>query len=437
MRKLVAVLIVLVSLEGAPAAAALAAPSHDTSTVSGGAIVQTALRYLGYAYTTVGNSPATGFSCIGFVSYVYQSNGIPLPDDLGGAMGYAAPISFADLQPGDILYFGNTVWPGLSHTAIYLGGGRFIHAEWYNRGVVISSFTNDPVDFNYWSAHYIGANRPWGVAAAPPVAPSTVQTSPVESGLTRTQAAISHVMPRALVAQRPALLAGPRESVDVSGLNIRVRPSLSGPIRRIAAHGTQLVVLKQYNNWDWVQLPDATFGWAMGTALGVRGETPSSSGMATYAQPLSSVRVNGLRVHVRPNVAAPVITTAYHGQHVIVLQGWNSWLRVLMPHGARGWVSGAYVDIGGGQATAAAPRHITRSHASRTRSWTAARRTRSGSPTITAGVRLHTRPNLGAPVLGLAVPGTHIKVLESWNGWIDARFQSGRTGWVYAAYVRR
>src|SRR5579884_1644184 len=111
--------------------------SAPANSVSGGAIVQTALRYLGYPYTTVGNSPSTGFSCIGFVSYVYRANGIPLPDDLGGAMGFAAPVAFADLQPGDVLYFANTVWPSLSHTAIYLGGGRFVHAEWYNRGVVV------------------------------------------------------------------------------------------------------------------------------------------------------------------------------------------------------------------------------------------------------------------------------------------------------------
>src|SRR5947209_4647434 len=165
--KLIWALVVLVAFQGASVAGAFAAPARDTS-VSGSAIDQTALRYLGYAYTTVGNSPSTGFSCIGFVSYVYGVNGIPVPDDLGGAIAYAAPVAFSDLQPGDVLFFGNTVWPGLSHTAIYLGGGRFIHAEWYNRGVVISSFTNDPVDFNYWTEHYIGANRPWGVIATPP-----------------------------------------------------------------------------------------------------------------------------------------------------------------------------------------------------------------------------------------------------------------------------
>src|SRR4051794_11197547 len=60
----------------------LSLPARPSATVSGSQIVQYAMQYLGYAYTTVGNSPSEGFSCIGFVSYVYQSNGIPLPDDL-------------------------------------------------------------------------------------------------------------------------------------------------------------------------------------------------------------------------------------------------------------------------------------------------------------------------------------------------------------------
>src|SRR5579872_1552919 len=141
-----------------------AAPAANS--VSGAQIVQTALKYLGYRYTTVGNSPSTGFSCIGFVSYVYQENGIPLPGDLEGAQAYAPGIAFSAILPGDILYFQNTVWPGISHAAIYLGGGRFIHAEWYNRGVVISSFTNDPVDGDYWIGKYLGANRPWAGPAA-------------------------------------------------------------------------------------------------------------------------------------------------------------------------------------------------------------------------------------------------------------------------------
>jgi cell wall-associated NlpC family hydrolase len=119
---------------------------RSNNTVSGAAIVQRGLRYIGYPYTAVGNSPSTGFSCIGFASFVYRSMGIPLPGDLQDALNYAPQVPFSQLQPGDLLYFQNTIWNGLSHVAIYIGGGRFVHAEWYGKGVRISSFNNDPSD---------------------------------------------------------------------------------------------------------------------------------------------------------------------------------------------------------------------------------------------------------------------------------------------------
>lgn len=454
LRKLISAIVVLVALGGTSGGGALAAPARVTS-VSGSAIVQTALRYLGYAYTTVGNSPSTGFSCIGFVSYVYGANGIPVPDDLGGAIAYAAPVAFSDLQPGDVLFFGNTVWPGLSHTAIYLGGGRFIHAEWYNRGVVISSFTNDPVDFNYWTEHYIGANRPWGVVATPPAPPA----APVSSGSTSVSSA--PVAPRPSL---PPLWAGPRASIEVAGLNIRIRPTLLGPVRRVAAEGTTVVVLKQYLDWDWVQLPDRSFGWVMGTGIGAGGETSVSGVLAPHAQPLSRIRISGLRVHLRPGVGSPVVTVAHRGQHVIVVEGWNSWLRVIMPQGQRGWVSGAYVDLQGSEAVAGtrvaampAVRRLVRStHVARTLQAAArtrhaathfrravssrraaATRARYAGARITASVRLRVRPGLHSGALGLAASGSHLTVLGSWNGWVYAHFRNGRTGWVYGAYVRR
>src|SRR5579872_4298828 len=125
------------------------------NSVSGGQIVQTALRYLGVPYSLTGATPKQGFSCIGFVSYVYHLNGIALPGDLGGAMSYAPLVPFSQLQPGDILYFQNTIWTGLSHAAIYIGGGRFVHSEWFGYGGVrISSFNNDPRDGNYWITKY-------------------------------------------------------------------------------------------------------------------------------------------------------------------------------------------------------------------------------------------------------------------------------------------
>src|SRR5579875_766503 len=78
-----------------------ASPAQSQSSlpaVSGAQIVATAMKYLGYPYTATGNSPSTGFSCIGFASYVYQTNGIPLPGYLQGAYDYAPKVSYSQLE---------------------------------------------------------------------------------------------------------------------------------------------------------------------------------------------------------------------------------------------------------------------------------------------------------------------------------------------------
>jgi cell wall-associated NlpC family hydrolase len=155
------VMVVVVSLDVSGGGhAKAAADSRSLGSVSASTIVQTAEKYLGYPYVANGRSPDTGFSDVGFVSYVFRSEGIKFPRSLRRALRYAPHVAMTDLQPGDVVFFKNTIRRGLSHIAIYVGGGTFIHAEWYNRGVTITSFSNDATDGNYWIDHYLGANRP-------------------------------------------------------------------------------------------------------------------------------------------------------------------------------------------------------------------------------------------------------------------------------------
>lgn len=85
-----------------------------------GTAVGIAMQYQGVPYVWGGMSPS-GFDCSGLVSYVYAQLGKPLPHSSAaiGHMGTSLPLSQA--QPGDILWH-----PG--HVAIYVGGGKIIHA---------------------------------------------------------------------------------------------------------------------------------------------------------------------------------------------------------------------------------------------------------------------------------------------------------------------
>jgi cell wall-associated NlpC family hydrolase/SH3-like domain-containing protein len=213
------------------------------NSVSGSSIARFALRYVGYPYTLTGNAPSLGFSCIGLVSYVYQSLGIPLPDELGNARAYAPPVAVNDLRPGDILWFGNTVWPGLSHTAIYLGGGRFVHAAWYSVGVIVSSFQNDPRYGNYWTEHYMGASRPWGGAGSrTPAFSATIDHYLFPNSL--------EVLPHV-----PAVL------VTAPLQALRLWWSLRAPVVREVSQATPLITMQRRGPWYQVMTPDGASGW--------------------------------------------------------------------------------------------------------------------------------------------------------------------------------
>jgi cell wall-associated NlpC family hydrolase len=54
-----------------------------------------------------------------------------------------------------MIFFQNTYKRGLSHAAIYIGNGKFIHAENESTGVVISALST-----SYWSSRWYGATRP-------------------------------------------------------------------------------------------------------------------------------------------------------------------------------------------------------------------------------------------------------------------------------------
>ena len=135
-----------------PVVPALAArpPSSD-----GWTVVAVASKYLGTPYEWGGTNP-DGFDCSGFIWYVYQHAGFPVPRDLWGQLQSGSRVSRGNLQPGDIVFFANTYKPGLSHGGIYLGGGRVISAVDYGVGVAVITLANP-----YWSSRYFGATRPW------------------------------------------------------------------------------------------------------------------------------------------------------------------------------------------------------------------------------------------------------------------------------------
>jgi peptidoglycan DL-endopeptidase CwlO len=104
------------------------------------------MQYLGVPYRWGGASPSTGFDCSGFIMYVFAQVGVSLPHNAAMQYGYGSPVSRANLQPGDLVFFN-----GLGHAGIYIGGNQFIHAPHTGDVVKISSLTGW-YDYTFYGA---------------------------------------------------------------------------------------------------------------------------------------------------------------------------------------------------------------------------------------------------------------------------------------------
>jgi cell wall-associated NlpC family hydrolase len=99
-------------------------------------IAQYAVQFVGCPYSWGGKSPS-GFDCSGLVYYVYKQFGIELSRVAQDQATDGVPVDPGDLQPGDILcfYSGSSY---IGHAGIYIGFGKFVHAQNSATGVVIT-----------------------------------------------------------------------------------------------------------------------------------------------------------------------------------------------------------------------------------------------------------------------------------------------------------
>ena len=144
----------------APSAAALngnattgSSSKPSVTGVSGSQILAEAKKYLGTRYVYGGASPS-GFDCSGYVYYVLKQFGYSPYRTPADQYNMGSPVSKANLQPGDIVFFAGTYASGISHVGIYAGNGQFIHAPNSRSTVSYSDLTT-----GYWANHYYGARR--------------------------------------------------------------------------------------------------------------------------------------------------------------------------------------------------------------------------------------------------------------------------------------
>jgi hypothetical protein len=127
--------------------------TFDANPLSVAETIALSQRFIGLPYFW-GGASTFGFDCSGFTQMLCRRRGIVIPRDASVQAKWtgAEPVDRHSLEPGDLLFFGESK---VTHTGMYIGGGKFINATTHENPVVQISDLSDP----YWAKLFIAARR--------------------------------------------------------------------------------------------------------------------------------------------------------------------------------------------------------------------------------------------------------------------------------------
>jgi peptidoglycan endopeptidase LytE len=117
-------------------------------------VIQIGEKYLGAKYL-YGASPSRtdAFDCSSFTMRVFGEAGISLPRSSEAQSQIGTPVSFNQLQKGDLVFFDTDFNGTINHVGIYAGNGQMLNAT-TSKGVCYVS-----IDSSYWKDRLVKAVR--------------------------------------------------------------------------------------------------------------------------------------------------------------------------------------------------------------------------------------------------------------------------------------
>ncbi len=129
-----------------------------SASYSADGLISVASAMLGKPYSWSEESPSRGFDCSGLVYFCLRTCGVSTSrysaSGFSSVSRWAEITSTGDLQKGDLVFFKNDSSSNVSHTGIYAGGGKFIHASSSSGKVITSSISTD-----YWTRNFVNGRR--------------------------------------------------------------------------------------------------------------------------------------------------------------------------------------------------------------------------------------------------------------------------------------
>ena len=95
-------------------------------------VAKYACQYIGNPYVAGGTSLTNGADCSGFTYRVYKDFGYNLPRTSYEQRSAGTGVNYSDAQPGDLICYDG-------HVAIYIGGGKIVHASSSKTGIKVSN----------------------------------------------------------------------------------------------------------------------------------------------------------------------------------------------------------------------------------------------------------------------------------------------------------
>lgn len=96
-----------------------------------------AQNFVGNPYVYGGTSLTNGADCSGFVQSVYSKYGVSLPRTSSSQSNSGSSVSLSNVQSGDLVFYASN--GSINHVAIYIGGGKVVHASNRRDGIKVSN----------------------------------------------------------------------------------------------------------------------------------------------------------------------------------------------------------------------------------------------------------------------------------------------------------
>lgn len=125
------------------------AQSYKGDNSRGSIALKYALNQVGDVYVWAAAGP-TRWDCSGLTMRAFQQARVSLPHSSRIQIKYGKSVSSKNLKPGDLVFYGKPI----SHVAIYMGGGKMVHAPRPGKRVEVVKFT-----MRFGSKPFVGAKR--------------------------------------------------------------------------------------------------------------------------------------------------------------------------------------------------------------------------------------------------------------------------------------